>query len=171
MREKIIWSHRLFIILFFVIIILGVGCGNLPASERAEVTKLATDVVANEYEMATMETVFDDFSIQIDNIEDLLNGKVIGVVYFGRDTCPFCLTLNGILKKEMEAMTDICIYKFDTDVWREDERFQEVLDKYMIDSIPALIRINVDLTFERFIPNKTESDEEVQQSLRIFLTE
>lgn len=171
MREKIIWSRWLFVILLFVIIILGVGCGNLPASERAEVTELAPDAAADEYEMATMETVFDDFSIQIEDIEDLLNDEVIGVVYFGRDTCPFCLTLNGILKKEMDAMEDICIYKFDTDVWREDERFQKVLDKYMIDSIPALIRINADLTFERFVPEETESNEEVQQSLRMFLTE
>lgn len=122
-----------------------------------------------EAEKSTMETVFDDFSIQIENIEDLLDDKVIGVVYFGRDTCPFCLTLNGILKAELGSIENVQIYKFNTDTWREDDQFQEVLDKYMITSIPALIRINSDLTVEMFVPDEKASDELVMQALEKFL--
>lgn len=138
-------------------------------NERTERTDSVKET-SIEAAMATMETVFDDFSIQIENIEDLLDDKVIGVVYFGRDTCPFCLTLNGILKAELNSIENIQIYKFDTDAWREDDRFQEVLDKYMITSIPALIRINADLTVKQFIPDESESNEEVNNSLHQFLT-
>lgn len=139
-------------------------------NERTEQTDSVKETFI-EAAMATMETVFDDFSIQIENIEDLLDDKVIGVVYFGRDTCPFCLTLNGILKAELNSIENIQIYKFDTDAWREDDRFQEVLDKYMITSIPALIRINADLTVDHFVPDENINDEEVLTLLEHFLTE
>ena len=169
MQDKNSWSRSIFIVMLVMMILIGAGCGTMYVNERTESTGSVKET-SIETEMATMETVFDDFSIQIENIEDLLDDKVIGVVYFGRDTCPFCLTLNGILKAELDSIENIQIYKFDTDTWREDNRFQEVLDKYMITSIPALIRINADLTVEQFIPDESESNEEVNNSLHQFLT-
>lgn len=168
MQDKNSWSRSIFIVMLVMMILIGAGCGTMHVSERTERTDSAQET-SIETEMATMETVFDDFSIQIENIEDLLDDKVIGVVYFGRDTCPFCLTLNGILKAELDSIENIQIYKFDTDIWREDDRFQEVLDKYMITSIPALIRVNADFTVEQFVPDEAVSDEQVMQSLQKFL--
>lgn len=140
----------------------------MHANKRTESTGSVKET-SIEAEMPTMETVFDDFSIQIANIEDLLDDKVIGVVYFGRDTCPFCLTLNGILKAALDSTENVQVYKFDTDAWREDDRFQEALDKYMITSIPALIRINADRSVEQFVPDEAASDYHVMQSLHRFL--
>lgn len=169
MQDKNNWSRSIFIVMLTMLILIGAGCETMRVSERAERTGSAQET-SIETEMATMETVFDDFSIQIENIEDLLDDKVIGVVYFGRDTCPFCLTLNGILKAELDSIENIQIYKFDTDTWREDDRFQEVLDKYMITSIPALIRISADMTVEQFIPDENMNNEEVLMLLEQFLT-
>lgn len=112
-------------------------------------------------------TASDDFSVQINDIEALLNGEIVGIVYFGRDTCDFCLTLNAILKEYVNE--DLIIYKFDTDIWRNDDRFQSVLDKYGIKSVPALVSINKDKTFAQFIPDETLSDKEVEESLQQFL--
>ena len=140
----------------------------MHVNERTESTGSVKET-SIESAMSTKETVFDDFSIQIENIEDLLDDKVIGVVYFGRDTCPFCLTLNGILKAELDCTENVQVYKFDTDAWREDDRFQEVLDKYMITSIPELIRINADRSVEQFVPDEAASDYHVMQSLHRFL--
>lgn len=168
MQDKNSWSRSIFIVMLAMILI-GAGCRTMHVSERTERIDSAQET-SGETEMATMETVFDDFSIQIENIEDLLDGKVIGLVYFGRDTCPFCLTLNGILKAELDSIENIQIYKFDTDTWRDDDRFLEVLDKYMITSIPALIRINADMTVEQFIPDENMNDEEVLMLLEQFLT-
>lgn len=169
MQDKNSWSRSIFIVMLVMMILIGASCGTMHVSERTERTGFAQET-SIETEMATMETVFDDFSIQIENIEDLLDDKVIGVVYFGRDTCPFCLTLNGILKAELDSIENIQIYKFDTDTWREDDRFQEVLDKYRITSIPALIRINADLKVEQFVPDENMNDEEVLMLLKQFLT-
>ena len=141
----------------------------MHVNERTESTGSVKET-SIEAEMSTMETVFDDFSIQIENIEDLLDDKVIGVVYFGRDTCPFCLTLNGILKAALDSTENVQVYKFDTDAWREDDRFQEALDKYMITSIPALIRINADRSVEQFVPDESENNDEVCNSLYFFLS-
>ena len=168
MQDKNSWSRSVFIVMLVMVILIGAGCGTMYVNERTESTGSVKETSV-EAEIATMETVFDDFSIQIENIEDLLDDKIIGVVYFGRDTCPFCLTLNGILKAELDSIENIRIYKFDTDTWREDERFQEVLDKYTITSIPALIRINSDLSIEMFVPNEKASNELAVQALEKFL--
>lgn len=154
-----------------LVLICAAICIKIGLNALTENNSVEQGLEPFEKDEVLFETVPDDFSIPIEDIEDLLDDKIIGVIYFGRDTCSFCLTLNGILKSELEAHEEIQIYKFNTDVWREDDRFQEVLDKYMITSIPALIRINEDQSVEQFIPDETASNEEAQQSLHNFLFE
>ena len=79
MQDKNNWSRSIFIVMLTMLILIGSGCETMRVSERAERTGSAQET-SIETEMATMETVFDDFSIQIENIEDLLDDKVIGVV-------------------------------------------------------------------------------------------
>lgn len=166
MQKNKWYGARCVLLLFCIAICIKMGWSVFAEYKTAEQVAATESLTIDG---TTFETIPDDFSIQIENIEDLLDDKVLGVIYFGRDTCPYCLTLNAILKSEIDSNEGIQIYKFDTDVWREDKRFQVVLDKYMIQSIPALIRINVDLTVEHFIPDETERDEEVHNCLRIFL--
>ena len=82
----------------------------------------------------------DDFSTQLTDINALINQDVDGYIYFGRDTCVSCLTLNELLHELCTENPGLQIYKFDTDVWREDSKFHDVLDMYEVESIPLIIK-------------------------------
>lgn len=86
----------------------------------------------------------DDFSTPINDISALVNNEISGVIYFGRDTCPECLTLNIILHELCEENSEITIHKFDTDYWRDNDQFDEVLEKYGVKSIPLLVKVDGD---------------------------
>lgn len=118
----------------------------------------------------TEEIIYDDFSIQIDDINKLLNNEIDGFIFFGRDTCPFCLNLNKFIKEEFENNEDLVVNKFDTDTWRKNENFQSVLDKYGVKKIPVLIKINADKTYITFESENVTSSE-VQSALNKFLNE
>lgn len=60
------------------------------------------------------------------------------------------------------------IYKFDTDFWREDEKFQNVLEEYNINSIPTLIKIDSDGK-KQFLEFDTKDENEIQIVVRDFL--
>lgn len=166
MQKNKWYGARYALLLFCIAICIKMGWSVFAEYKTAEQVVETESLTINAI---PFETVSDDFSVKIEDIDDLLDDKIIGIIYFGRDTCPFCLTLNGLLKEEIEANKNIQIYKFDTDVWREDERFQEILDKYMVQSIPALIRVNEDLTVDQFVLDESQSNEEVLQSLKFFL--
>lgn len=99
---------------------------------------------------ASEDFVYDDFSQKIENINELVDNDITGLVYVGRDTCINCLKFNKILREEINSNPSIKIYKFDTDFWREDDMFQYVLDKYEITQIPVLLKIN-ETTYKKFI--------------------
>lgn len=99
---------------------------------------------------ASEDFVYDDFSQKIENINELVDNDITGLVYVGRDTCINCLKFNKILREEINSNPSIKIYKFDTDFWREDDMFQYVLDKYEIAQIPVLLKIN-ETTYKKFI--------------------
>lgn len=147
--------------LFIVLCILG-GCDADIEGVNSKTLDGATDTIA-------AKNVYDDFSIQISEIGQLLNGEITGIIYFGRDTCSFCLAFNSFLGAEYERIENLKIYKFDTDIWRENSEYQAVLDRYGIKSVPALIKIDQNGTFVTFVPDETANDEEVQQSLQSFL--
>lgn len=114
------------------------------------------------------DITIDNFSIPINDINDLIYDNITGIVYFGRDSCPFCLKFNEILKTNID-ITELNIYKFDTDKWRNHEKYQTILDKYHIENIPALIKINSNYSVEIYKPNENATDKEVVDSLNHFL--
>lgn len=107
----------------------------------------------------------DNFSIMIDDIDLLIEDKLTGIIYFGRDTCPNCLKFNVILNKVAQNINDLTIYKFDTDKWRSHNDFQEILDKYNVSDIPSLIYINDDKTYDVF-----EFTTDVEMELNSFIS-
>lgn len=109
----------------------------------------------------------DNFSIPITNIDDLLNNRISGFVYFGRDTCPMCLQFNHALSLALEKNTDVVIYKFDTDVWRTDQSFQKVLDKFHVTSIPCLVKVT---NSKSFVFGSDSSSDLSQSDLEAFLS-
>lgn len=119
-------------------------------------------------EVQTDKEIYDYFTIKIDDINKLINDEISGYVYFGRDTCPICLYLNKFLEKEYINNNDLLIYKFDTDYWRENKSFKDILNKYNISTIPTLIRINKDQSYE-ILEFHNENEEQIQLELNNFL--
>lgn len=111
-----------------------------------------------DYEDVNISVVSNDFLPQIQDINTLLNGDFTGFVYIGRDSCPFCLEFNSILKEFYLNDDEIKIYKFDTDFWREDYMFNKVLTNYNINSVPSLLRIDNNGEFEVLNVNLSEDD-------------
>lgn len=69
------------------------------------------------------------------------------MVYFGRPTCPSCEVFDPILKEEL-IKGNKKIYYFNTDEWRENKEFESTLKKYDVNSIPYLVYIKSDGSFE-----------------------
>lgn len=112
------------------------------------------------------EVVYDYFSTQINDINKLKNDEIIGYVYFARDTCPVCLEFNKNLEIEFKKNEDLVVFKFDTDYWRENEEFKNVLNKYNVSEVPMLIKINEDKSYKIL---KVEKVENIQIELNKFL--
>ena len=117
---------------------------------------------------AQFEEVCDDFSMKINDIDLLVNDNINGIVYFGRDTCPICLHINKFLKQEFSKNNKILLNKFDTDQWRENEKFKIILEKYNIIQVPTLIKINEDKSYESLSFSSYE-DDDVEAQLKEFL--
>lgn len=112
--------------------------------------------------------IYDDFTIKIDDINKLANNEIQGYLYIGRDTCPICLYFNKYLKNEYNNDSRLVVYKFDTDLWRDDENFKNILNKYNVTSIPALIKLEDNDKFKRF-ESDSEDESEIQIDLHKFL--
>lgn len=115
------------------------------------------------------KVVYDNFTTKITDINQLIDKNINGYIYFGRDTCPKCLDFNNILEKEYSINKDLLIYKFDTDYWRKDKNFKNVLEQYNISSVPILIKFKdgqikktLDIDFDK------KNVEEIQKELSSF---
>ena len=155
-------------------ILVCIILGGILLSKEISLEKRLDNVTLNEniVESVGEDDTFnvgqvDDFSVPIESIDSLLNNQILGFVYFGRDTCPMCLQFNKALAIEVKKIPGVIIYKFDTDRWRENEKFQKVLDKYDIKNIPCLIRIT---NSHSFILGSGLSEEISQSDLHMFLT-
>lgn len=158
-------------IIITVLTIISLILSSIVLYQHNKINELSSDIENLIFDMQNEdEIIVDDFSTQITDINDLLNDKIVGVVYFGRDTCPFCSEFNRIIKDNID-LTNINIYKFDTDNWRDNSDFQTILDKYNITDVPSLIRIHSDFKIENYCPDENSTDEEIVASLNQFLSE
>ena len=141
--------RKIKVILMIILNLIVVGCQSTTKQDQIP-TNIPTE---------------DNFSVMIDDIDLLINDELSGFVYFGRDTCPNCLSFNGILNDIVKNSNDLIIHKYDTDKWRDHEAFQEILDKYGVSGIPSLIYINDNGTYEVF-----ESTKDMKSDLISFLS-
>ncbi|MCL2223084.1 MAG: thioredoxin family protein [Oscillospiraceae bacterium] len=81
-----------------------------------------------------------DFFIPVHEINKLLNLES-GFIYFGRPTCPFCDRFTPELV-QLANYTQSIVFYFDTDRWRMNESFHDVLEKFNVRSVPYLIEIS-----------------------------
>lgn len=153
MRKKI------YIIILLVIILMITFVNSSKNINKISYTKK---------ELKIDEDVYDSFTNKITDINDLINNEIYGYIYFGRDTCPICLYINKFLEEEYVENEDLLIYKFDTDYWRNDENFSNILNKYKISTIPTLIRINNDKSYET-LEFHNNNKEDIEVNLNDFL--
>lgn len=92
--------------------------------------------------METEEGINDTFSILLTDDTCLLNMDFTGIIYFGRDTCDFCRSMNVYLSKICKDNKDIVLYKYDTDFWRNSQSFHQILMQYQIEQIPAILKVD-----------------------------
>jgi len=141
----------------YILIIVAIFLGGLIINNYIE---------KNNENKLSDEIVYDYFSTQIKDINDLKNDKIIGNVYFARDTCPVCLEFNKYLDVEFKKNKDLVLFKFDTDYWRKDKEFRTILDKYSVTEVPMIIRINKDKSYDIL---KINNQEKIQMELNKFL--
>lgn len=79
---------------------------------------------------------YSPFIIPVTNLDDLLNLEN-GFVYFGRPTCPGCVRFMPQLIAAVEA-SEISVYYFNNDDWREDPRFMDILGAFNVTGVPNL---------------------------------
>lgn len=156
-------------IIITILMIISLILATIVFFQNNRINDMSSDIENLIYNMQNeSEIIIDDFSIQITDIDDLLDNKIVGVIYFGRDTCPFCSEFNKIIKDNID-LTNLNIYKFDTDNWRDNSNFQIALDKYNIIDVPSLVKIHSDFTVENYCPDENSTDEEIITSLNQFL--
>lgn len=126
------------------------------------------NIIENHEEISTSVKISEDeFTINIDDISMLVDGKVDGIVYFGRNTCEYCLKFNEVLKKEFEKIENKDIFKFDTDEWRGHEKFDEVLSQYNVMAVPSLVKVKDGVVIDTFIVD-FENDNSKEMSEKVF---
>lgn len=126
----------------------------------------------NQTEMTENIYVNDTFSHPIEDISRLLDHNVTGLVYVGRDSCPECLTFNWIMQEEiLKKYPLIIIQKFDTSVRAEHDQYQNILDIYEITSIPAVIFLRGDGTYEKILMENMSGQEIVHKMLSLIESE
>lgn len=156
-------------IIITILTIISIILASIVFFQNNRINDLSSDIENLIYNMQNeSEIIVDDFSTQITDINDLLDNKIVGVIYFGRDTCPFCSEFNKIIKDNVD-LTNLNVYKFDTDNWRDNSNFQTVLDKYNVTDVPSLVKIHLDFTVENYCPDENSTDEEIVASLNQFL--
>ncbi len=84
--------------------------------------------------------------ILIKNLEILDYSEII--VYFGRPTCPICNKVTPILEEVLKNEKKE-IYYFNTDEWRDNDKFETILNFYGIEGVPSIINIKKDKSFEK----------------------
>ena len=107
------------------------------------------------------------------SIKDLkiLDHKEISI-YFGRPTCPMCSKISPILEEVLKNEKKE-IYYFNTDEWRDNDEYENILNLYGIEGVPSIIKIKKDGSFERlnFFENNIELEDitQVKNKIRDFL--
>lgn len=121
-------------------------------------------IIYNQY---NNRIVIDTFTDKIYDIEKLENYELQGYILFGRDTCPICREFNKYLEEYVNNNPETKIYKFDTDYWRNHNKYEDILEQYKINQVPTLIK----LTDKNIVVFDISKYENIQQGLNIFFSE
>ncbi|MDO4267264.1 MAG: hypothetical protein Q4C73_02230 [Eubacteriales bacterium] len=91
-------------------------------------------------------------------------------IYFGRPTCPSCVVFEEHLNKFLQN-THWIVYYFNTAYWKEDPQYNNILRKYKIDGVPALIKTVDKELADTYYFDETKDDKEIAADLDAFFGE
>ena len=111
----------------------------------------------------------DEYIVGIQSL-DFLSEKGDYIVYFGRPTCPGCIGFEKSLLNYLED-TAQSVYYFNTDYWRDDSRFKQILSKYQVDNIPVLVKISNGQYVKSFFPDSSADEADTMSALATFFSE
>lgn len=145
-------KNTVFMFLFLGLFLFS-GCANIdhkelskPRSSLTQEEKLAKKELQ---EISAYEKVIQNFeSIPAQKIIDQTIPKPI-FIYFGRKTCPFCRKHVPILNN-VKQRTDSKILYIDTEDTQTDDNLKEVRGMYDISTVPSLIYLKKDNSYEKF---------------------
>ena len=92
-----------------------------------------------------------DKIIQETNAENVLNDKLTkgNLLYFGRETCPFCREFLPVLKETSDLYhTPFKIYYLNTEDSHKNSQIKKAMEKYNVTGVPTLIYLKKDNGFE-----------------------
>ena len=90
-------------------------------------------------------------SFQETNAENVLNNKLVkgNLLYFGRETCPFCREFLPVLKETSDLYhTPFKIYYLNTEDSHKNSQIKKAMEKYNVTGVPTLIYLKKDNGFE-----------------------
>ena len=108
----------------------------------------------------------ENLIVGIGNLE-FFSQKGSYIVYFGRPTCIECVKLEPVLLDYLES-AGTKVYYFNTDYWKDDPKFEDILSEYQVDSVPMLIKIKSGNYDDKYIPDVSLSEDELKESLDKF---
>lgn len=124
--------------------------------QKQEVLKTNTSIIQEEkqekkelqeikvYEKLTLN--FESISAK-EGIEQTIEKPTF--IYFGRKTCPFCREFVPILNN-VRRRTDSKILYIDTEDTQTDDNLKKVRGMYSISTVPSLIYLKKDNSYEKF---------------------
>lgn len=79
--------------------------------------------------------------VKLNSIEKAIKLKSeASVIYFG-SSCPFCKNFEKKINSYL-SLNENKVYYFDTDKFRNDDKFKYILDLYEVKEVPALVKTN-----------------------------
>ena len=123
---KVIKNKRTILIISIFICLILASCNH------KKITNIHT---------VDMESV--DAIIDVDTLEQYINfeSKMADIIIFSRDSCDACVETKPYIDEALLKLSEKEYYisYFDTDDHREDEKFNIILDKLNINSVPSII--------------------------------
>ena len=152
---KCIRMSLYFIIICTTLFFLSACTSSSQASESSTVSSVSqVSTSENEVEHDLKLTkLYKEIvkSFQETNAENVLNNKLAkgNLLYFGRETCPFCREFLPVLKETSDLYhTPFKIYYLNTEDSHKNSQIKKAMEKYNVTGVPTLIYLKKDNGFE-----------------------
>lgn len=125
------------------------GCGLIKGSSEKD--NYPTEVNQN------IEKYTDDYEKNIQNFNEITSDELLSMlddkkellVYFGRESCPYCREFVPILNTTSSGKNRE-IYYIDTEETENNMELKKLRENLGVEFVPSLLKFNPDGTYESF---------------------